>query len=222
MWTTARIRRHIQRLDNAPFSSRLFLNYGSRSAVDQAIWRLVKRGEIMRVARGLFIKPGAPHPSSFEIARAKAEAFGRIILRRHGPDIVLELNLQQSKKQKFQELKSRSCEEQDSKALDQVANSLEHRSEKVVFSANGCTSSFLAGAVVIKLKGESPRKISLGNELVAEVIRGLWYLGKKDCTKVIAQGACRSFDRIDRHTLNCSFDKMPGWLTECFSRLHER
>lgn len=84
MWTTASIRRHIIRfVDNKPFSIRDFLRYGSRAAVDQAFRRLVVRGEVLRVARGLYIKPNAPQPTVVEVATAKAAAFKRMIVT-HG------------------------------------------------------------------------------------------------------------------------------------------
>lgn len=80
MWTTAKIRRHILRLtDDKPFSIRDFLVYGSRAAVDQAFRRLVVRGEVIRVARGLYIRHNAPPPTILEVATAKASAFKKTI-----------------------------------------------------------------------------------------------------------------------------------------------
>ena len=40
-----------------PFRSNDFLELGSRAAVDQALWRLVKAEEIKRIKHGLFVKP---------------------------------------------------------------------------------------------------------------------------------------------------------------------
>ena len=57
MYTSAHIRRYIFSLtDNAIFSTREFLNFGKRAAIDKCLSRLVKRGEIIRLARGLFKK----------------------------------------------------------------------------------------------------------------------------------------------------------------------
>ena len=40
-----------------PFMSSDFLNLGSRAAVDQALWRLVKAEKITRIKSGVFVKP---------------------------------------------------------------------------------------------------------------------------------------------------------------------
>ena len=40
-----------------PFRSSNFLALGSRAAVDQALWRLVKASEITRIKPGVFVKP---------------------------------------------------------------------------------------------------------------------------------------------------------------------
>lgn len=109
MWTMAHIRRHICNLEHErPFSTREFLTYGTRKAVDQALWRLVNLGEIIRVARGLFIKRGAPQPSLFEIAEAKATAFGKKIVM-HGAVAADELKIAvQSTKQQIYATHGRS------------------------------------------------------------------------------------------------------------------
>ena len=43
--------------EGATLSARELLHLGERAAVDQALSRLVKRGELMRVRRGLFAMP---------------------------------------------------------------------------------------------------------------------------------------------------------------------
>jgi hypothetical protein len=101
MWTTAKIRRHILRIaDDKPFSIRDFLAYGSRSAVDQAVRRLVMNGEIIRVARGLFIKPRAPKPSILDVAIAKAKAFKKTIAT-HGSSAARILKIADNSNQEY-------------------------------------------------------------------------------------------------------------------------
>lgn len=98
MWTAALIKNHIAKIeDDKPFSTRDFLSYGSRPAVDQALWRLVNAGLIIRVARGLFIKKDSPIPTIIEVAQAKAAAFGRTIVT-HGSEAAKSLGLNCNKK----------------------------------------------------------------------------------------------------------------------------
>src|SRR5215472_17318307 len=83
METIHLIRVHITRLQqNAIFTTRDFLCYGTRSAVDTALHRLIKKAMILRIARGVFIKwtmeafRGDNLPNAREVARTKALAFG--------------------------------------------------------------------------------------------------------------------------------------------------
>ena len=87
------VRRHICMLARTQiFTSRELLGYGSRSAVDQALCRLVKVGFITRLARGVFIRDFRQSPSAFEIATAKAWAFGKRIVK-HAADTAREKGL---------------------------------------------------------------------------------------------------------------------------------
>lgn len=80
MSTFGRIRAAISCIGrNDIFSTRSFLGMGSRGAVDQALYMLVKSKIIIRIARGLFVKNGAQLPSIYEVAKLKAESFGKEI-----------------------------------------------------------------------------------------------------------------------------------------------
>lgn len=186
--TAAHIKRHIACLsDDKPFSTREFLAYGSRAAVDQTLWRLVQRGEIIRVARGLFIKKDSDMPSVTEVAKAKAAAFGRTIAE-HGISCARALGL--------------ITEKPDSK--------------EALYACNGRTSSFRFGDIVIKLIGTSPRKLSLGDDRVGLVLRALWNYGKAACNMEIASHAASSLNRTERQVLRQSICFMPYWMPQCF------
>jgi len=49
--------------------------------VDQTLYRLVKNGTIRRLARGIFVRDERKKFSAFQIAKIKAEAFGRKIMQ---------------------------------------------------------------------------------------------------------------------------------------------
>lgn len=81
------MRRHVNQLKPGEmFSTRVMLGYGERGTVDQNLRRFVAKGMISRVARGLYMKLSAnplervPFPSLTEIVRAKAKAFGKVIM----------------------------------------------------------------------------------------------------------------------------------------------
>src|SRR5215472_2800695 len=82
MWTAACIRKHIFSLPlDKPFTTRDCLIYGVRAAVDQTLYRLVKNGTIRRLARGIFVRDERKYFSAYKIAKLRAEAFGRKIMR---------------------------------------------------------------------------------------------------------------------------------------------
>lgn len=80
------------------FSTRQFLSLGTRGAVDQALYCLVKEGRIIRLARGLFTKTGSRPATILAVARAKARAFGRRLVR-HGADTAAALSFPTEKNQ---------------------------------------------------------------------------------------------------------------------------
>ena len=72
----AYIYRHIRLLPPTQlFTTREMLIYGTRSAVDVALHRLVKSGFIVRLARGVFVQDDSNCPTLLEIVTAKAKAF---------------------------------------------------------------------------------------------------------------------------------------------------
>jgi len=92
---------------NQIFSTRQFLSYGKRAAVDQVFYRLVKSKQIKRVARGLFIKKGSTWPTLEEIAIAKAKAFGRLLVE-HSGKIASQLKLCEAPTKNFFDISGRS------------------------------------------------------------------------------------------------------------------
>ncbi len=62
MKISEQIQRSINRRKRGePFTSKEFLNLGSRAAVDQSLARLARRGAIRRILRGVYVKPEV-HP----------------------------------------------------------------------------------------------------------------------------------------------------------------
>jgi histone H3/H4 len=81
-WTSTKIGRFVSLLPEGKiFTTRDCVQYGKRATVDQTLCRFVRRGRIRRLARGVFVKDRDCrfHYSNYEIAKAKAESFGRRI-----------------------------------------------------------------------------------------------------------------------------------------------
>jgi len=188
MWTTAQIRRHIQRLPRGSlFTTRDMLGYGSRASVDQTMYRLVKRGEILRLARGVFMveAPDARLPSPVEVAMVKARSFARTILT-HGRDIAQSLGI--------------------------IADG----NAEPTFTIDGRSSSFRYQDQVILLKGASPRKM-LDDGKAARAVRALWHIGRHRCDQRSVMLATASFGRNDRKELQALASLMPAWMNDQMS-----
>lgn len=157
MWTTSYIRRHIAKLKtNELFVSRDFLVYGTRYAIDNALSMMVKTQEIVRVARGVFMKTVYPLrlPSAFQVARVKALAFGKQIYE-HGANAALEFGL----------------------------NAKIHG--QPTFATTGRTTSFAFGKTRIHLKALASRKVLVNKLLVGKMITALLYDNNRANTQTL-------------------------------------
>lgn len=185
MWTTSYIRRHICRLaDGTLHTTRDFLKYGSRAAVDQTLYRMVKEGYLRRLARGVFRQASCrlPLPTPFAVAMAKARAFGRDIMT-DGADAALALGLATS------------------------GNS------EPTFASTGPTTQFCLGSWTVRLRGSCPRKTMLGDTAVGLILRALWHMGRWDVNSAVVALAARNLGRRERAKLRQSAGLMPYWVS---------
>lgn len=80
--TSILIRRYILGLEpKIIFSRKDLRKFGNKNAVDLAIYHFTKRGEIVRLFRGVYLRKEASNwkPSPEEIAKIKAATLGRLI-----------------------------------------------------------------------------------------------------------------------------------------------
>ena len=72
--------------EGAPVVAKRLLHLGNRAAVDQALSRLAKRGQLFRAGRGLYLRPvsgrfGSRAPAVEQFVSALAEARGEVVAR---------------------------------------------------------------------------------------------------------------------------------------------
>jgi len=183
------IRRHFMRQPVGKLvTTRECLPFGTRSAVDQALSRLVRRGFIVRLARGVFMRdgPGVALPSLFEIASVKARAFAKVIAR-HGADLAAEL------------------------ALLQAGN------PEPTYAVSGHSSSFCVGQTVVHFKGACPRRLPPVESLPMRIMGALWHLGRSDCTPEAVLKSTSECGRTDRQALVSAVSLVPAWLGRLLS-----
>lgn len=166
-----------------------FLDLGSRRAVDVALHRLVKRGAIRRLARGLYDYPkqdpslGPISPSIDAIAKALA-AKDRLRLQPAGAYAANQLRLS-----------------------EQVPM-------KAVFLTDGPSRKIKVGAQEIILKRTTPRNMATAGKTSGLVIQALRYLGKDHVTRQRIAHLRGLLTPKDRKELLADHRLAPAWMHE--------
>jgi len=136
-----------------PFSTAEFLNCGGRAAVDKALSRLVKEGEIKRLSRGVFVRP--------KISQYVGEVSPPV-------EKVVEIKAKES---------GSKVGIQGAEAVRRFGFSTQMPVRSVYYT-NGPSRKFKVGNQVVQLKRVNPRKLVLAGRPAGEALSALWYLGK--------------------------------------------
>jgi hypothetical protein len=185
------IKAHINRLsENVIFTTRDFLCYGTRSAVDTALHRLIKKDMIIRVCRGVFIKWTIKAfrgnlPTAHEVAQTKARAFGKEILV-HKKDAAVQLGL------------------------------IESGNDSPTFATFGRTTSFQFGDQRIKLAHVSQKDATHGDTFTGLFTRALRQLGWHDQAPNTIAKLISGINHKERDKAYQAAAMMPSWISDQF------
>ena len=179
-----------------PFTSTQFNGFGTRASVDQTLSRLVKRGEIARVSRGVFVRPknsryvGQVMPEPSKVAQAIANAHGETI-QVHGAEAARLLGLTTQ-----MPLQS-------------------------VFYTSGRNKEIRLGKLRLILKHVAPRKLALSGRPSGLALSALWYLGKEQVSprtiKTIREKLTpEAFAEFKEETRS-----MPAWMVDTLHRYEQ-
>jgi hypothetical protein len=196
MTTMANIRRQIGALPlGEPFVSRSLLSLGSRASVDQALTRLTKAGVILRVARGVYVRPkvnrfvGKVVPGTREIVAALADARGEK-LQAHGVEAVLALGL-----------------------TTQVPM-------RSIFYTSGPSRRIQVGRQEVLLKHASSQLLAFGTGPVGLAFAALWYMGKQQVTAEVLKKVRERLTSSEFSELRGSA-QLPPWLSVAFQKFEK-
>ncbi len=193
------VRRYVNSLiEGQTFTTRDVLNFGSRTAIDKCLEKLVKQGRVVRLARGLYMcgDEMTPRPTPVQVAAAKATSYGKEISIQ-GDDLLALLNLSAAKP----------------------------TTDELTFWVDGAASSFWYGDTKIVFKPASARKIQLikkGGPALS--LAALWHMGKKRVTRMEISMAA-TYNNHERQELRQSLNSVPQWLSKFYvkesDRLHQ-
>jgi Family of unknown function (DUF6088) len=193
MTTAKAIRAAIEALpEGKAFSAKDLLQFGTRAAVDQALYRMAKDSEILRVARGIYARPKwnkyikAPvMPEPLEVAQLVAETRGAKI----GPTGAAAANM--------------------------LGLSTQVPTQPV-YATTGRTGAIKFGKNVILFRHVAPRKMQYAGTAIGTAIAAIRYLGKEQFTLEVIAKLRQVLSENDFNVLRQATSALPGWALDKF------
>ncbi|MBB0025229.1 MULTISPECIES: DUF6088 family protein [Burkholderiaceae] len=176
-----------------PFTPALFAGLGTRAAVDQALMRLVKSGNVERIGHGLYVVPKVSRfgikalPAPEQIAQTVAGAEGATI-EVHGAEAARRFGL-----------------------TTQVP-------AQAVFYTTGSSREIRLGKLTIRLQHVAPRKLALAGRPAGLALSALWYLGRHQVTSGTFKRIAEKLPSGEFEVLRGAKASMPAWMVEAFGR----
>ncbi len=192
MSTAKAVRVEIRKLPRGKvFTIARFLKHGGRGAVDHALSRMVASGEIMRVARGVFVRPeisplfGPVPPRDRDVIKTIARRNGET-LQVHGAEAVRMFRLS-------------------------TQTPLEP-----IYHTSGTTRRLPIGEKygVRFFHTSNRRLLQFAGEMAGAAISALWYLGKENLTPDAVARISETLRPEDFAKLRKA--DMPTWMTTAF------
>jgi len=176
------------------FTPGVFLDLGSRAAVDKALSRLTRKGTIRRLARGLYDYPrrhrelGVLSPDADRVARAVAGKFAT----RLQPAGAYAANL---------------------------LGLSEQVPAKVVFLTDGPSRTVRIGQQEIQLRQTTPRNMAAAGRLSGLLVQAFRHLGKEHITPARIEHLRRTLPAKERLKLIKDLPLAPAWIHSLFREL---
>lgn len=184
--------------EGKPFPAKDLLQFGTRAAVDQVLYRMVKDNEILRIARGIYARPkwnkyvNAPvMPEPMEVAELVAKTRGAKI-GLTGAEAVHKLGLSTQ------------------------------MPTQPVYATTGRTGEIKIGKNTIRFRHVSPRKMQYAGTPVGMAIAALRYLGKSHVTPHVIAKLEQVLTKEDFQTLRHATTALPGWAMDKFYQYEAR
>ncbi len=190
MTTTSAIRKKINQIPPGElFTTSVFLDLGSRAAVDQALSREAEAERIQRVVRGVYVRPTKASkqlgfvamPGVEDVARKIVEDEGAV-LQVHGAEAARRLGLSTQMPTRH------------------------------VFLTNGARHQFRLGKAEVLIKSVSPKKLALAGRPAGLAHLALLYLGKDQVGHEVLAKVQKRLPEEEFEALLGAKRALPGWL----------
>lgn len=199
MTTANAVRQAIEALPaGKAFPAKDLLQFGTRAAVDQVLYRMAKDNEIMRIARGIYARPkwnkyvkSPVLPEPYEVAELVAKTRGTKI----GPS--------------------------GAEAAHMLGLATQMPTQPV-YATTGRTGELKVGKNTIRFRHVAPRKMQYAGTPVGTAIMALRYLGKEQVTPRVIATLEQALTKEDFQTLRQATTALPGWATDKFYQYEVR
>ncbi len=176
-----------QAAEGAVWSARGFLHLGSRSAVDQALSRLARAGRLLRVGRGLYVRPittrfGMRAPAPQTVVEGVAALTGETVAPSGAA----------------------------------AASALELSTQvpiRPVFLTSGRTRRLRLGRQVVELQHAPAWQLRGPRSVAGQAVRALAWLGPERATEA-ARILKRTLPEAERQALVAARGGLPTWLAQ--------
>lgn len=183
---------HSRRLpEGGLLSPKEFLHLGSRAAVDQALSRLAKAGQLIRAARGLYLA------AITDLSKQATPSMDKVVsalASKNQEEIVLD--------------GARSA-----KMLGLSAQALDGN----VFLSNGRTRALKVGDATAEIRHAPRWMLALGSTTAGAVIRALAWLGERRIGEVMER-LRKQLTPIDWQALSSVRSLLPSWMALAIGR----
>jgi hypothetical protein len=178
------------------FTPAVFSDLGSYSAVVGILKRLCDKGQIRRLARGLYDYP--KHDARFGVLSPSAEQIAQALAGKEG------LRIQPI----------------GAYAANVLGLSTQVPA-KAVFLTDGTQRTITVGKRTIQLKRTTPRNMATAGRTSGLVIQALRYLGRNHVDDQVVEQLARRLSKSDRRELMKDIQYAPAWIGAIFRRLAE-
>lgn len=171
--------------EGTPLFAKALLHLGNRAAVDQALSRLVKSGELLRAGRGLYVLPVA---GKFGKRAPAVETLIERLSSVRGETIV-------------------SSEAASANAFGLTTQV----PTRTIYLTSGRTRNLSMGKQTIHLRHASPWKLTLANEPAGQIVRALGWAGPERAVSVAKKIRERvppaELQKVSQHSA-----RLPSWV----------
>ena len=193
---TDRIAQHSATLpEGAPLCPNALLHFGSRAAVDQALSRLARRGRLLRVCQGVYVRPvqtrfGTRPPAMEKVIGSLSALWGEVIVPSGG-------------------------------AAANVLGLTEQVPVRPVYLTSGRTRQLRLGGQRVQLRHAPRWQLVAPHRPAGSIVRALAWLGPEEAEAGLRELAPRIPDE-DLAQLTDARATLPAWIAEPVSELVPR